>query len=55
MTLNEARDFLVSLIEEKSKHSKSLLELCLKTVIRLGIVRPSAEDILVATKLLNGN
>jgi hypothetical protein len=44
---------LVSLIKERSKHSKSLIELCLKIIVRLGIVRSNPEDILITVNLLN--
>jgi hypothetical protein len=51
--LDEARDFLVTLI--KSSKDKDLIALCLQTIVRLGIVRSSAEDFLIAVNLINEN
>jgi len=52
-TLDEAREFLVSLINERRKHAKSLIELSLKIIVRLGIVRSNAEDLLIVVGLIN--
>lgn len=44
---------MVSLIQEKGKHANSLIELSLKIIVRLGIVRSNAEDFLIAVSLIN--
>lgn len=49
-TLDEARDFLVSLITVDGK--QSIVELSLKTIIRLGVVRANPEDLLTACNLI---
>jgi hypothetical protein len=54
-TLNEARNFLASLVKDGRKNSKSLIELCMKTIVRLGVARSSAEDLLLAVKLINAD
>jgi hypothetical protein len=43
----------VSLI--KNSEDRYLVGLCLKTIVRLGIVRSSAEDFLIAVNLINQN
>lgn len=54
-TLKEARDFLASLVNDKLNQNKSLIELCMKTIVRLGVARSNAEDLLVAVNLINGD
>jgi hypothetical protein len=49
-TLDEARDFLVSLITVDGK--QSIVELSLKTIVRLGVVRANPEDLLTACNLI---
>jgi hypothetical protein len=54
--LNDARSFLVSLIEEglsKSDGNKRATELAFKILLLLGIVRSNVEDLLMAATLLD--
>lgn len=51
--LDEAREFLVSIVQAKASHTKTLVELSVKTIVRLGIVRSNPEDYLIAVNLLN--
>lgn len=51
-SLNEARDFLVSLVEDASWDNK-LVELAYKLIIRIGLARSNPEDFLVVVNLLN--
>ena len=50
--LNDARSFLVSIIEEKSS-SKRATELAFKILLLLGIVRSNVEDLLIVSTLLD--
>ena len=51
--MDEARDFLASVVKSSKDHV--LVSLCLRTIVRLGIVRSSAEDFLIAVNLINQN
>ena len=55
--LNDARSFLVSLIEEglasKEGGNKRATELAFKILLLLGIVRSNVEDLLMAATLLD--
>jgi hypothetical protein len=53
--LDEAREFLVRLIGNRSQYPKKMVELCMKILLRPGIVRSNVEDFLIVSKLLNGD
>jgi len=49
--LNEARTFLISIIEDSSSSAKAI-ELASKIILLLGLARSNIEDYLIAAKLL---
>lgn len=54
-TFDYARDFLVSIINDFSSKSKEPVEIAMKIIIRLGIIRSNVEDFLIAAKILSAN
>lgn len=50
--LNDARGFLVSIIEEKSSAPRAI-ELAFKIIFLLGVVRSNVEDFIIVTTLLD--
>ena len=49
--LNDARSFLVGIIEDKTSQPRAL-ELAYKIIILLGVVRANVEDLLIVASLL---
>ena len=50
--LNDARSFLVTIIEDKSSVPRAV-ELAFKIIFLLGIVRSNVEDLLIVSTLLS--
>lgn len=51
--LNDARSFLVSIIEDPAGHPKRAVELAFKIIFLLGQVRSNVEDLLLVATLLD--
>lgn len=51
--LNDARGFLISIIEDQANSNKRAVELAFKIILLLGVVRSNVEDLLLVATLLD--
>jgi len=51
--MGEAREFLMSLIEGNNMGQATLLDLCYKIILRMGLIRQSPEDFLLVNEMLS--